>query len=157
MNDFPKTTKFKAATALACKIAGVNSDRFNEAVHAGHYPCAPATSPGRARRFDVNDIIALRLYQQDIESGLSPSKAGHKACEIRAFLLQHPDADQVYIVTPALGSPYYLPDFDTTQRHATFAGSPSPEIIRVEVLNFHYLRGRIVHEIDDEAMTVGRD
>lgn len=157
MADFPKTTNFKATTALACEIAMTNPDRFNEAVSAGYFPCAPKTTPGKARRFDVNDIIVLRLYQRFLDAGLSPVNAGNKACHIRDFLTTHPDADQVYIVSPSIGSPYYLTEFDPKNQNVPFDGPHSRDVISVEVWNFHYLRGRIVHEINDAAMTVGKD
>lgn len=157
MSDFPKSTEFKAATGLACELAQTHPDRFNEAVAAGHYPCAPRTTPGRRRQFDVDDIIALRFYQRFLDEGLGAAKAGHKACEVRQFLTEHPGADQVYIVIPSVGSAYYLPEFDTKQQHPPFHGPHSLEVIKVEVLNFHYLRGRIVDEINKEAKTVGRD
>lgn len=157
MSNFPKSTDYKAATALACEIARTNSDRFNEAVAAGHYPCAPHTTPGRRRQFDVDDVIALHLYQRFLDEGLGAAKAGHKACRVREFLTANPGADQLYIVSPSIGSPYFLPDFDAKQQHTPFEGPHSPDVIKVEVWNFHYLRGRIVHEINEEAKTVGQD
>lgn len=165
MTDFPKTTRFKAATKLACTIAMTNPDRFNEAIHAGFYQCAPQTTPGRARSFDVNDIIALRLYQRFLDGGMSAKMAGQKACSVREFLRQYPEADQVYIVKTAFDDGdgekgqyregYLLPDFDTKKQHADFWGNQAPDIVSVEVHNFHYLRGRIVHEIEQAALTVG--
>lgn len=157
MNDFPKTTEYKAATALACEIAMTHPDRFNEAVAAGHYPCAPRTTPGRRRQFDVDDLIALRLYQRFLDAGMGAAKAGHKACKVREFLSEYPGAEQLYIVSPSIGSAYYLPDFDVTQQHAPSQGPHSPAVDAVEVYNFHYLRGQIVHAITEEAKTVGRD
>lgn len=157
MTNFPKSTEYKAATALACEIAMTHPDRFNEAVAAGHYPCAPRTTPGRRRQFDVDDVIALRLYQRFLDEGLGASKAGSKACRVREFLAANPETDQLYIVTPSIGSSYYLTEFDTTQQHVPFEGPHAPDVIKVEVWNFHFLRGRIVHEINEEAKTVGRD
>lgn len=165
MSDFPKTTRFKAPTKLACAIAGTNPDRFNEAIHAGFYPCAPATTPGRARSFDVNDVIALRLFQRFVDGGMSAKMAGHKACSVREFLRQYPDADQVYIVKTAFDDGdadkgqfregYLLPDFDVKDQHLRGFSNLDPDVVSVEVFNFHYLRGRIVHEIEQAALTVG--
>lgn len=167
MTDFPKTTRFKAATKLACTIAGVKTDRFNEAIHAGFYPCAPETTPGRARSFDVNDIIALRLYQRFLDGGMSAKIAGHKACSVRNFLHQHPEADQVYIVKTAFDDGdaekgqyregYLLPDFDVKERHLRGFSNVDPDVVSVEVFNFHYLRGRIVHAIEEAATVIGED
>lgn len=165
MTDFPKTTRFKAATKLACEIAHTHPDRFNEAVHAGFYPCAPKTTPGKSRAFDVNDIIALRCYQRFMDGGMSANMAGQKACSIRDFLMVNPDADQVYIIKTAFDDGdgdkgVYRPGtlleyFDPKQQHADFMGKDAPDVISVEVFSFHYLRGRIVHEIENAATVVG--
>ena len=160
MTDFPKTTRFKAPTKLACEIAHTHPDRFNEAVHAGFYPCAPETRPGKARSFGVNDIISLRCYHRFMDGGMSAKAAGAKACAIREFLIQYPEADQVYIVRTAFDdyrSGTLLPDFDVKQQHVQGFGNGAPDVISVEVFNFHYLRGRIVHEIEEAALTVGGD
>lgn len=165
MSDFPKTTKYKAATRLACKIASTHPDRFNEAVHAGFYPCAPATTAGKARSFEVNDIIALRLYQRFMDGGMSAKTAGAKACSIRDFLRQYPDADQAFIVKTAFDDGdqdreeyregYLLPDFDPKEQHIKINSTQSLDVVSVEIHNFHYLRGRIVHEIEQAALVVG--
>lgn len=155
MSNFPKSTDYRATTALACEIAATHPDRFNEAVHAGFYPCAPKTTPGKARSFDVNDIIALRLYQRFLDAGIKGEVAGKKACRIREFLEAHPEADQVYIVTPSIGSTVYTTEFDTTRHDIDWDGARGRDVISVEVWNFHFLRGRIVHEINDAAKVVG--
>lgn len=157
MSDFPKTTEHTATTKLACNIAMTNPDRLNEAIRVGYYPCAPATRQGKARSFDVNDIIALRLYQRFLDRGTPPAGAGDLACEVRTFLHQHPDADQAYIVTPSIGSQYVLPDLDVKDQHmpAAIDGDTRRDVLAVEVWNFHYLRGRIVHEINEAAFNVG--
>lgn len=157
MSDFPKTTKYTATPKLACEIAMTHPDRFNEAVGNGYYPCAPKTTQGKARRFNVNDIIALRLYQRFLDRGAVPAKAGAMACEIHNFLIHHPDADQAYIVTPSIGSPVVLDDFDVKEQHmpASIDGHRRRDVLAVEVWNFHYLRGHIVREIEQAALTVG--
>ncbi|MDD2869748.1 hypothetical protein [Neomegalonema sp.] len=156
MTDLPKTTQFKATTSLACSIAMTHPDRFNEAVAAGHYPCAPKTIPGRARAFGVADVIALHSYQRFLNQGLSPARAGRKACEIRAFLEEYPDADQVYIIGTAFNDiDRLLPEFDPKEQLVSINSTQSISVIGLEVLNFHYLRERIVHEINEAALIVG--
>lgn len=163
MADFPTTTRFKAATKLACKIAQVNPARFNEAIHAGFYPCAPETRPGKARSFGVNDIIALRLYQRFMDGGLSANIAGHKACSILKFLQQNPAADQVYIVKTAFddgnadkgsySEGQLLAYFDPKQQFADHHGDLSPDVVSIEVFNFRFLRSDIVYLIEQAAET----
>lgn len=154
MSEFPKTTKLTATTKLAARIAMVEPDRLNEAIAAGFYPCAPSTSAGRARQFDLNDIIALRIYGRLIDDGVVPRKAGHIACGLRDFLQVHPDADQCYHLQPSIGSSLWTHEFDTKNIHMP-NGPSSPDIISVRVWNFHYLRGRIVHELNEAANVVG--
>lgn len=69
-------------SGLAAKIAGLSIDRFNEAVAAGFYPCAPAARPGSPRLFAENDLVALCIYAQCISIGLAPREAGDLACKI---------------------------------------------------------------------------
>lgn len=156
--NFPKSTPYKATTKLACAIANTHPDRFNEAVHAGFYPCAPETVPGKARAFDVNDIIALRSYQRFLDNGMNAKAAGAKACAIRQFLAEYPEADQVYIVKTAFddGRPgTMLADFDVKDQHYRGFSNAAVDVVTVEVMNFHYLRGRIVHAITEAATVVG--
>jgi hypothetical protein len=69
-------------TALACEMAELDRDRFNEAVAAGHYPCAPETRPGSSRIFSVDDCVALYIYARLIDDGIPPSRAGGMICEV---------------------------------------------------------------------------
>ncbi len=164
MTDFPKTTRYTATTKLACDIARTRADRFNEAVHADFYPCAPNTTPGKARRFDVNDIIALRLYQRFMDGGMSAKAAGAKACSIRDFLRAYPEADQVFIVKTGFDDGdaengeyregYVLPEFDPKEQSIKINADQSLGVVSVECHNLHFLRGLIVHEINEAALTV---
>lgn len=49
-------------TAAACDIAGIDRQRFNEDVAAGHYPCAPIGKPRVGRWFDEIDTCGLLVY-----------------------------------------------------------------------------------------------
>lgn len=154
MSDLPKTTDKRARTPLACSIAATHPDRFNEAFASGFYPCAPKTRPGRARSFDVNDVIALWIYQRFLDEGNSPRRAGMRACEVRSFLEDHPTTDQMFILKPSLGSHLYLPDFDVKKQHMPEMG-PAPDVVSIEIWNFGYLRQRIVYQIEEAAKDVG--
>lgn len=52
----------KFRTKAACRIAGIDPQRFNEDVAAGEYPHAPATTAGVSRVFDEADIAGLFVY-----------------------------------------------------------------------------------------------
>jgi hypothetical protein len=67
---------------LACRLASVDKNRFNEAVARGDYPCAPQTEPGMTREFTIADTIALFCWGQMTNITISPKQAGHFACEI---------------------------------------------------------------------------
>lgn len=70
----------RARTKTACEIARIDPQRFNEMIHAGHYNCAPETRPGSARIFDLDQIVALRIFGKLISMAVSPDRAGHIAC-----------------------------------------------------------------------------
>jgi hypothetical protein len=63
-------------TAVACKVAGLKPQRFNEDVAAGSYTCAPKTDAGVARVFDEDDLVALTAYAQLRNLGLYANVAG---------------------------------------------------------------------------------
>lgn len=97
-------TKLRATTALAADIARIDRQRFNEAIASGFYPCAPETVAGRARSFNIQDLLALRVYGHLLREGVTPRHAGHAACTFRAFLDACPDADHVLQIVGDFGA-----------------------------------------------------
>ena len=85
----------KTKTRTACAIAGLNSDRLNEATNAKTYHCAPATKPGTAHVFDLDDVVALKVYSELMQDGMTAREAGRNACELRAAMEKNPDAEKV--------------------------------------------------------------
>jgi hypothetical protein len=71
----------RAKSKTACEIARIDPLRLNEAIHAGFYPCAPETRPGSSRVYDVDQIVALRIYGVLLGLSLSAERAGYIACE----------------------------------------------------------------------------
>ena len=142
----------KARTRLACQIAHLHPDRFNEAIHAGSFLCAPKTRPGMARVFDVNDIIVLRVYSWLIEEGMIPSKAGPMACGLRDVLDRSPEADVALCVkTHFPGDDWLTPEelgADAEFHHGT-------DIVSIREWRLKNLRARIEHELRSEASIVG--
>ncbi|WP_374293107.1 hypothetical protein [Paenirhodobacter enshiensis] len=150
MNNLPTTTTLRATTKLACEIANTHPDRFNEAIHANFYPCAPKTTPGKARSFDVDDIVALRLYQRGMDAGLSAAASGAKVCDVRDFMRANPTASHVFIVATSFGQrDYLLPEFDATQDFIKINETQSVEVIGCEVINLNWHRVRVVHIITE--------
>lgn len=79
----------RAKTGLAVEIAKVDRDRFNEAVAAGHYPCAPRTLRGTTRLFEVEDVVALWVYGRLIDEGVPPRNAGSIVCDLLNQVLKN--------------------------------------------------------------------
>lgn len=94
----------KLSTSYACRVVGLNRDRFNEYVAAGHYPCAPSTIPGRARLFDPDDMLTLFLFKRLIDDGFTVEKAGKIACAIGGLAKVYPDERAIAYVETYIGS-----------------------------------------------------
>jgi vacuolar-type H+-ATPase subunit I/STV1 len=67
---------------LACRIAGIDRDRFNEAVARGDYPCAPDAIAGQTRTFSIHDVVGLFVYGILVKDGTAAKQAGQIACEV---------------------------------------------------------------------------
>lgn len=96
-------SQLKARTKLACEIARIDPARFNEAVHFNKYHCAPSTSPGSARVFTEDDIVALMIYRQMLDAGMSSEKAGAYACEALARFRDKPEVEVVSYMVSSIG------------------------------------------------------
>lgn len=81
----------------ACKAAGIDKQRFNEAVASGNFTCAPIVRKGGTRMFELEDVIALFLFARLVEQELPPRAAGRIACHVRSDLAMNPEAHQVRI------------------------------------------------------------
>lgn len=115
----------KARTKLACAIAGIDPARFNELVHFGKYPCAPATVPGAARIFDENDIVALRVYSSLIGIGMTPEAAGNMACQVLNQIRQNPEAETVSYLKASRGNAHFAAEeVDAAQQYGGFPDKP---------------------------------
>jgi hypothetical protein len=144
--------KLRARTALAADIAGVNRQRFNEAVAEGFYPCAPRTVRGATRLFDVNDILTLWVYGQLLDQGVTPRHAGAQACGLRDFLSVHPGAERVVFVRISVGTPAWL-DGKTFDRAWTHLSGSS--IVSATEWHLKFPRERILHELAEWNTVVG--
>ncbi len=147
-----KTATLRASTKLACQIANVQAGRFNEAVHLGFYPCAPETTAGRARSFDVDDVVALMIYQHGMRAGLSAKAAGHKACAVRQFMRDHPEAPRAYLVTGSFATiDVVAEDFDLTCEFLPLDRGYLDPVCSVEVVNLDWRRKLVVEQITEAA------
>lgn len=143
----------KVSTSIACRIVGLNRDRFNEYVAAGQYRCAPSTVPGRARMFDPDDLLTLFLFKRLIEDGYTVEKAGHIACEIGAVAKINPEARAIS----------YVEDYFVGRGRAMLAGNvPDPsewdsvllsgtDIRKVTTFRIGKERDLVAHYADEET------
>jgi len=99
------TIPIKLTAKAACRVAGIDRDRFNEHVASGAYPCAPNTVPGRSRLFDPDDMLALRLFQDLLDDGYNAKRAGAIACTVGNAARRNPEERVIAYMDPYLGSP----------------------------------------------------
>ncbi|MEM9043918.1 MAG: hypothetical protein AAGC81_04425 [Pseudomonadota bacterium] len=142
----------RARTKLACRIAGIEPKRLNEAIHHGHFKCAPPTRPGAARVFEIDDVVALQLFRVLLGSGFNESKAGEITCEVREHFFGK-DIEWVTFLCDLNGlrgaTAQY---FDAGQTVTGFDN----EVMRI-AFNVRSYRARIVHALEDEASILGED
>lgn len=93
---------YKARAGLACEIAALHPDRFNEAVAAGHYGCAPPTRQGVVRVFDEIDIVGLIVFSELLHEGMSIGMCGVVACDVMGTMRKNPDAKFIFEIRGAL-------------------------------------------------------
>jgi hypothetical protein len=142
--------QLKARTALAAQIAGIDRQRFNEAVAEGFYPCAPPTTKGATRHFDLNDIVTLTVYRELTQAGAVPRAAGAIACGLRDLLRQFPDCERAVYVVPSLGGPAWqrAEDFNYSATHFDRGENMSADIVHFTEWRLHVMRERIAHYLE---------
>lgn len=73
----------KIPVDVALEIAGLDSQRFRDAVAKGFYPCAPETVRGARRMFGEPDLVALAAFATLTDGGVGYQVAGLIACQLR--------------------------------------------------------------------------
>lgn len=151
MTSVPKLT-----TVVACRVARMHRDRFNEYVAAGQYNCAPATIPGRARLFDPDDMIALWLFRELMDDGLNPATAGAIACAVGKAARQNPEAGQIAYIQK-----YMWPDGGIAMVYPVVNHGWQPndgeEIRKMTVFNIETVRRKIAFRTEEERSIIGPD
>lgn len=146
----------KLSTKSACRIAGIDRDKFNDHVTQGRYPCAPATTQGRGRYFDPDDMIALRLFVELTNENHDPREAARMACAVAACARSHPDARQISLVYDYFEPPSFMAlpsekvpdDWDNVLLGST-------DIRREEKFRIGKLREIIARKTEEELTYVG--
>ncbi|WP_297778973.1 hypothetical protein [uncultured Roseovarius sp.] len=153
MNTIPP----KLTTALACRVARLDRDRFNEAVASGVFTCAPETIAGRARVFDPDDMVALFLYRELIEDGYSKTRAGKVACAVGQAARKYPDAKAISYVEDyfkGFGQAFpadRIPSFEEWDS-TTFSGT---DIRKVTTFRIGKMRDIIARDTAEETSIFG--
>ncbi len=146
----------RLTTAVACRVAGINRDRFNEYVAANQYQCAPRTIPGRARLFDPDDMLTLHLFKRLMDDGYTVEKAGHIACEIGQVARIHPEARAVsYVETYfSRGSAHLTSEVPApeTWDDVLFSGT---DIRKVTTFRIGKERDLVAHYTEEERSIIG--
>ncbi len=152
MTIVPKLT----ATA-ACRVARIDRDRFNEHVAAGRFPCAPETTPGRARLFDPDDMIALWLFREHMDDGFDAAHAGRIACSVAEAARLNPDARSIAYVQDYFGSRGHAFVADNVPDHSQWDTVlfNDTDIRKVTTYRIGKLREIIAHYTDEERSIIG--
>lgn len=144
----------KVSTSIACRIVGLNRDRLNEYIAAGHFGCAPATVPGRSRLFDPDDLLTLMLFKRLMDDNYTVEGAGSIACAIGEVARFNPEARAVsYLQTYFSGGHAMLEkdvppvaDWD----HVVVGGA---DIRKVTTFRIGKERDIIAHYTEEETAT----
>ena len=104
--------ELRASTRLACEVAGIRVSDFGQLVGKEIYTCAPATAPGRGRVFELDDVVALCLFEADRRSGRKAKSAGRRTAALRKFMTDHPGASRVFVVRTSSADLNLVPEFD---------------------------------------------
>lgn len=148
----------KLTTKAACRVVGIDRDRFNEHVANGAYPCAPNTVPGRARLFDPDDMIGLYLFKEFLDEGVDAKRAGALACEIANCARYNPDEAIIALVYTYFPTPHAYPwsavpdpkDWDTV----FMSGQ---DIRKAVPYRINKLRQILAHRTEEERNIFGED
>jgi len=152
------TTRPLLTTVAACRVAGIDRDRFNEHVAAGRFGCAPATVPGRSRLFDPDDVLALHLFRDLMDDGFDATRAARIACEVAQVAKLNPDERAIsYVETFFSGGSAHptsaVPDASQWD-HVLFSGR---DVRKVATFRIGKLREMIAHFTEEERNFIGAD
>lgn len=148
----------KLSTAAACRVARIDRVHFNEAIASGAFGCAPATTPGRTRYFDPDDIIALYLFRELIEDGLKRDTAGRIACAVAQAARVNPEARAItYVQTyfgPDHGDAYPADNVPNSENwdNTLFSGT---DIRKATTFRIGKMRELIAHYTEEERSHIG--
>lgn len=147
----------KLSVAVACRVAGIDRDTFNEHVSAERFLCAPPTVPGRARFFDPDDMIALRLFSDLLKDGVKATTAGTIACEVAIMARANPDAKAISYVYDWFGSRGFAIPADQVPDPSEWdeKGFATGDIRKVITFRIGKIRELNAHYTEEERAYIG--
>jgi len=98
------------STAIACAVANVNRQTFNEVVSSGDYAGAPATTKGKTRLFDGDALLQLFVFGELMRWGLSATQAAGTAGVVARVAGTFPATTSIHLNRHSDGSQSIWPD-----------------------------------------------
>lgn len=146
--------KPRLTTKAACRVVGIDRDRFNEHVARGDFGCAPDTIPGRARLFDADALLTLRIFSDLLEDGFPAKLAGRIACSVGQAAKDFPNEDEIIYYDLMIGSSMSGPGSKNFSITDSLSGSTIKKRIGFNVRHLRYL---VDCGIAEEQSIIGED
>lgn len=143
-------------TAVACRVARIERQKFNEQVAAGNCGFAPETRPGVSRYFDEDATIALYIFARltDPFRAEGGKQAGFVATQVWEELRRLPDDSderQIAVCYSVNGSVFIKKGSDLPAPDQTM--NPAPFEIRI--FDLDNIRGELANSVAYERRIVG--
>jgi hypothetical protein len=166
------TIGLKLRAPLACRLARVDKQRFNEAVARGEYTCAPKAIQGVSRTLTVAETIALYCWGRMLELSMSAKQAGYFACGILDLVRRVESGDApsnswACVIRTGYDSYEFAcsdpTELDLEALQKTGVVSPTPlnygQSGVIFTINFQiaFIRKVILQEIEDYRATLGEE
>lgn len=145
----------RARTKLACEVVGIDRQKLNDAINSGDYSCAPETTPGRARIFDIDDMAALFVYERLTQRGTPSRRAGGVACRVLAAMRSHPGSKRIVIGWSMSGSAFVTPEESWNSEARSVA--PGQPLFNTEIYDVENVREIIRRRLEEESTIGGED
>jgi hypothetical protein len=141
------------------RIVGLDRLKFNEAVAAGHYPCAPQTPKGSSRIFGEDDLIALYVFARLTEMDMLPRRAGALACDFASKVKMSPKEDRIIFARSINGGAVFFRGSEYDPDHAKKGRVYDPPGEIAYTLDFHVrnIRKLIRDVLEKEHSILGGD
>ncbi len=118
---------------LACELSDLDPDRLNSWISLGYFACAPETRPGKARSFDENGVVSLKILSQLLTWGVSEKHACRLAYEALDYIANRPLTELLHYVQEP-GAAAAISHWTDTPQDKSAPGFASMLTFNVEVI-----------------------